>query len=451
MEADTETLTEMAVWLYAGAILLLLCLSGFFSGSETALTATSKPRVHQLSKEGNERAGLLNRLLQRKDSLIGALLLGNNLVNILATALASSLLISLFGEAGVALATLTMTLLVLIFAEVLPKTYAILNADKMALTIAPIIRIVVMLFAPVTNAVTWIVRGFLRLLGVDVGNVGVGSSIEELRGAIELHQGQEETEPEDVKRERAMLRAILDLGDVEVEEIMTHRRNMTMIDADQPPADVIQQVLDSPYTRIPLYRGDMDTIVGVLHAKALLREIRARHDDVTDLDIATLASDPWYIPETTTLHDQLQAFRRRKEHFALVVDEYGAIMGLVTLEDILEEIVGEIDDEHDVEIEGVKLQPNGSYLVDGGVTIRDLNREFEWELPSENYSTVAGLLLNEVRRIPNPGQCFNFYGFRFDIIRRHRNQITLVRITPPVELQRFPILEKRRDPEDRAA
>ena len=450
MDGEGQALTNIQIWLYGGAILLLLFLSGFFSGSETSLTAASKARMHQLAKEGNAPASLLNRLLERKDSLIGAPLLDNNLVNILATALASSLLISLFGEAGVALATLGMTLLVLIFAEVLPKTYAILNADRMALFIAPVIRGVVWLFAPVTNAITGIVRVLLRLLGVDAGNVGVGSSVEELRGAIELHQGQEEDEPEDVRRERAMLRAILDLGDVEVAEIMTHRRTMTMIDADLPPDQLVAQVLDSPYTRIPLYSGDMDNVVGILHAKALLREIRARHDDLTGLNIAELAAPPWYIPETATLYDQLQAFRQRKEHFALVVDEYGAMMGLVTLEDILEEIVGEIADEHDLEIEGVKPQPNGSYIVDGTVTIRDLNREFEWSLPSENYSTVAGLLLHEVRRIPNPGQCFPFFGFRFDIIRRQRNQITLVRITPPPELRRLPMLEKRREQEKAA-
>lgn len=412
------------------AIFVLLLLSAFFSGSETALTAASRPLMHQLEQNGEQKAAIVNRLLGNTDRLIGSILLGNNLVNIFASALATSALITLFGEAGVVYATLGMTLLVLIFAEILPKTFAYRNANKVALWIAPVINFLVILFSPVTHAIQIVVQLTLRMFGADPDfKEGLGPSSEELRGAIELHRG----EGTEVGQERAMLRSILDLTEVEVGEIMTHRKNVTMIDADEPPEAVVAQVLGSPFTRIPLWRGEPDNILGVIHAKALLRSVSAMEGKLQGLDVVELAADPWFVPESTALLDQLQAFRRRREHFALVVDEYGSLMGIVTLEDILEEIVGDIADEHDVDVPGVIRQPDGSYVVQGTVTIRDLNRRFEWGLPDEEAATVAGLVLHEARRIPEVGQAFNFHGLRFEILRRLRNQITAIRITPPRE------------------
>ena len=414
-----------------GAIVVLLVLSGFFSGSETALTAASRARMHQLEQEGNARAGIVNRLRENKERLIGGILLGNNLVNILATALATSVLTALVGDAAVALATVAMTLLVLIFAEVLPKTYAIHHSDRAALAVAPVLRLVVAVLAPAVQAVTLLVRGVLRLFGADASQVTISDYADELRGAIELHRGPDE----DIREERAMLRSILDLGEVEVSEIMTHRRNVTAIDADLPPREVLKAVIDSPFTRIPLWQGDPDNIVGVLHAKDVLRAVRGRDGEITQEDVLATATKPWFIPDTTTLSDQLRAFRMRHEHFTLVVDEYGSLQGVVTLEDIIEEIVGDIADEHDVPVAGVRPQPNGSYVVSGTVTIRDLNRQFEWRLPDDEASTIAGLVLYEAQRIPEVGQAFTFYGFRFDILRRQRNQITLLRVTPPATLE----------------
>lgn len=417
-----------AVYYSIGAIFLLLVLSFFFSGSETALTATSRSRMHQQAKQGEGRANTVLKLLERKDRLIGAILLGNNLVNILASALATSVLVSLFGEAGVAYATIVMTLLVLIFAEVLPKTYALVHAETVALVVAPIMRVIVFIFAPVTTTVQVIVRATLKPFGVDLSStISVEQHEEELRGAIDLHEGADP----DIKQEREMLRSILELDDVEVGNIMTHRRKVVMVDLDDPIADCVEEVLGSPYTRIPLYRKDSDDICGVLHAKALLREIHAQGGKIDELDLAALAAAPWFIPESTTLLDQLQAFRERREHFAIVVDEYGAFMGIVTLEDILEEIVGNIDDETDIAVPGVRPQADGSFMVDGGVTIRTLAREMEWNLPDENAATIAGLVLHEARLIPDAGQKFLFYGFRFEVVRRQRNQITALRVTPP--------------------
>ncbi|MFC7332690.1 HlyC/CorC family transporter [Rhodocista pekingensis] len=422
---------DLTLWLTVAGIFVLLVLSAFFSGSETALTAASRARVHQLAQEGDRRARMVQDLREHKDRLIGAILLGNNLVNILASSLATSVLIVLVGEAGVAVATLAMTLLILIFSEVLPKTYALHYADRAALAVAPTLRIVVRLLAPVTLAVTTIVRLVLRAFGTDVQNVTVGDHADELRGYIELHRGPEE----EVRHERAMLRSILELADVEVLEIMTHRRNLVMVDASQPAERIAEEVLECPFTRVPLWEENPDNIVGVLHVKALLRELRNRGGSAGGIDVKAIAATPWFIPDTTTLFDQLQAFRQRREHFALVVDEYGSLMGIVTLEDILEEIVGDITDELDVAVAGVRPQPNGTYIVDGWVTIRDLNREFEWGLPDEQASTIAGLVLYEARRIPEVGQAFSFHGFKFEILRRHRHQITALRITPPEHLR----------------
>lgn len=419
-------LEDPMFWISVGIIFCLLCLSGFFSGSETSLTAVSEPRMLSLEKDGNKRARLVRKLTEKKDRLIGALLLGNNLVNILATSLATGVLMAIFGEAGIFYATLCMTLLVLIFAEVLPKTYALLNADKMALFISPVINVVVYVFSPISELVVWIVKRTLRLFGVQVDVVNVGGDVEELRGAIEMHRGP----AQEVDNQRAMLRSILDLADVEVEEIMVHRKNVEMLDINMPINDLVSEVLNSRYTRIPVYNENHDDIVGVLHAKELFRALKRAANDVSSVNIREVVSTPWFIPETTSLYDQLQSFRERREHFALVVDEYGAFKGVVTLEDILEEIVGEIDDEHDITVKGVRKGPKGLYLVKGDVTIRDLNREFEWDLPDEDYSTLAGLIIYEAKRLPDVNQRFSYYGFDFEVLRRHRNQITLIAVRP---------------------
>ena len=421
------------------AIGILLLLSAFFSGSETALTAASRPLMHQLENKGNRRAGTVNRLYENRDMLIGSILLGNNLVNILASALATSIMIGMFGETGIVFATITMTLLILIFAEILPKTYAFYHADRAALAVAPLVKGCVNVLAPVTGTLHFLVRGIFKLFGINYQTRrAVGSSADVLLGAIDLHAGEGEA----LDRERTMLRSILDLANVDVSEIMVHRKNVVMIDADLPPADVIAEMLASPFTRVPLWRGQPENIVGILHAKAVFSAVRAR-DDVNDLNMVALAAKPWFIPETTKLLDQLQVFLGRRTHFALMVDEYGSFMGIVTLEDILEEIVGDIADEHDIPVTSAEEQSDGSYIVEGSVTIRDLNRQFDWRLPDEEAATIAGLMLHESRRIPEVGQAFMFHGFRFDIIHRRRHQITSVRITPPTAMKGMPEDEGR--------
>ena len=421
-----------------GTIILLLALSAFFSGAETALTAASKPYMHRLELNGNHNALLVNRLHDKQGRLIGAILLGNNAVNILASALATSLSIQLYGKAGVFYATAAMTLLILMFAEITPKTYALARANRAALALAPTINIVVMALGPAAAAINATVSGALGLLGIKTGGHDLSDEMgHELRGAIDLHEGEDGAEWE----ERAMLRSVLDLAEVQVGEIMKHRKDVATIDAGLDADALIQEVLASPYTRLPVWKDTPDNIVGVLHAKALLREILGRNTgplttgpkglDAIALDPVALTAEPWFIPEQTNLLQQLHAFRRRHEHFALVVDEYGALQGIVTLEDILEEIVGDISDEHDIVETGATRKADGSVVVDGSVTIRDLNREFEWRLPDEEAATIAGLVLHEARRIPEVHQSFRFFGFRFEILERRRQQISSIRITPP--------------------
>jgi magnesium and cobalt exporter, CNNM family len=420
-------MTELALWLAIAAIFVLLFLSGFFSGSETALTAASRARLHQLEKRGDWRARVASRLISSRERLIGALLLGNNLVNILASALATSVFLTLFGDAGVALATLVMTALVLIFAEVLPKTWAITNPERFALTVSPIVRVVVAVFAPIVVGVEWIVRHLLKLVGVKVGDdTSILSAHDELRGAVDLQHKEGGLE----KGERDRLGGLLDLADLEVSDVMVHRTNMQALNADDEPAKLVNAALASPYTRLPLWRGESDNFVGVLHAKDLLRALHAAGGDTDQIKILDIAAATWFVPDTTSLQDQLNAFLRHKSHFSLVVDEYGEVMGLVTLEDILEEIVGEIADEHDLELEGLRPQADGSVIVDGSVPIRDLNRAADWNLPDDEATTIAGLVIHEARMIPEERQIFTFHGFRFTVLSREKNRITRLRIMP---------------------
>ncbi|MDX1539790.1 MAG: HlyC/CorC family transporter [Geminicoccaceae bacterium] len=409
------------------AVMFLLMCSAFTSGTETAMTGASRAHIHHLSGEGNRRARLVRRLLEGKENLIGALLLGNNLFNVLATAIAADVLIKLTGEAGIAWATLIMTALVVVFAEVLPKTYAIRNPEKMALWIAPVANVMVMIFAPVTRFVQWVVNRTLRLFGVEAQSEPLSSSVDALRGTIALH-AEEGAVP---KQERDMLGGILDLADVEVGEIMTHRKNITMLDVSLPAEELLDQAVASPFSRFPVWEDDPDTIIGVLHVKDLLEAVTRHGRKLDGVEVRALLASPWFIPDTTPLRKQLIAFRQQRQHLALVVNEYGDLEGLVTLEDVIEEIVGEITDEKDVESVGMEPQSDGSVLVSGWVTVRDLNRQFDWRLPDEEAATIAGLVIHEAQRIPEVGQSFMFHGFRFDILRRQRHQVVLIKVTPP--------------------
>lgn len=413
-----------------GITFVLMLFSAFFAGAETAMTAASRARMHQLEKDDEPRARHVNWLMRNREQMVGTMLLGNTFVNIAASALVTSVLLTLFGSAGIAAATLITTALVLVFCEVLPKTYAIANADSTALRLGRPVRIAVMILSPIVRAVAWLVAIILKFMGVKSQGLVEDTeeaAHEELRGAIDLHHIHGAVETSD----RNMLGGILDLKDLHVADVMIHRKNMTMLDGDLPAEEVLDHVLSQPHTRLPIYKGDPDNIVGVLHVKDLLRALSRNQGNVKTVNVLSLAAKPWFIPDATPLGDQLRAFLQRRTHFALVVDEYGALQGLITLEDILEEIVGEIRDEHDLPVSGVRPQPDGSTNVDGWVTIRELNRVMNWNLPDEEATTVAGLVIHEAQAIPDVGQVFGFHSFKFEILRKQRNQITALRVTPP--------------------
>ncbi len=433
--AETGTLFDTAFWISTGAIFLLLILSGFFSGSETALTAASRGKLRSKADKGDKSAERALLITEDNERLIGSVLLGNNFVNILASALATAMFTRLFGDSGVALATMVMTLLVLVFAEVLPKTYAITRPEMAASWVSAPIRVVILVLAPIVSLVRAFTRVVLNIFGVKTDpDSQILAVREEIVGAITLghHEGAVE------KEDRDRLLGALDLGDRTVEEIMLHRSQIEVIDGNLPARDVLEQALASPHTRLPVFRDDPENIVGLIHAKDLSRAMYEASQAAGEefgtkvfesFDIMGVAMEPYFIPETTTLDDQMREFLKRNTHFALVVDEYGSLQGLITLEDILEEIVGEITDEFDTTDDGdLKLVADGAYSVDGGMTIRDLNRANDWQLPDDEANTVAGLVIHESQTIPAEGQVFSFHGFRFEVTKRVENRISRLKI-----------------------
>jgi Mg2+/Co2+ transporter CorB len=412
------------------AILSIFCLilvSAFFSGAETGLTATSRARLTEIERRGSKRAAMALKLTALPERLIGALLLGNNLANITASAVATAALIKMFGDSGAVIASAVMTVIILIFAEVMPKTYAIAYPERVALAVAPIMRVIAAILGPIVLTVEYIVKNALKIFGVNIDDdTGVLSAHDELRGAIALHHKEDTL----VKNDRDMLGGILDLKDLEVADIMVHRTKMTTLDGGLPMKEFVAELLDSPHTRMPVWKENPDNIIGVVHAKSMFAALQKANGDASKIKLDDVITAAWFVPDTRPLEDQLNAFLRRKVQLALVVDEYGEVQGLVTLEDILEEIVGDIKDEFDGVATGVRKTRDGSYVVDGTVPIRDLNRSFDWRLPDEEATTVAGLVIHEAQMIPAQGQAFSFHGFRFEVLKKRKQQLTSLKVTP---------------------
>ena len=414
-------------WLTVAAIFICLLVSAFFSASETALTASSRAAMMRLERQGRRDAGIVNRLLATRERLLGAILFGNNLTTIAASTLATGLLLTLFGKAGVLYATLVMTVLIFVASEVLPKTAAFNMPDRMALAVAQPIDRMVRWLLPLLKAVEWLVRIILRGVGMPVGKLqSILAPREELRGAVDLLHRAGIVE----KFDRDMMGGVLDLRELTVSDVMVHRTKMVMLDADDPAQALVDATLAAKVTRLPLWRGTPDNIIGVLQVKDLLRALHDTGGAAAKIDIPALATRPWFVPDTTPLYEQIKAFRARKTALALVVDEYGELEGLVTLEDIVEEIVGDISDTQDIAVPGVRALPDGSVNVDGSVPVRDLNRAMDWNIPDHEATTIAGVVIHEARSIPEPGQSFTFYGYRFNVLQKNRNRITALRVTP---------------------
>jgi Mg2+/Co2+ transporter CorB len=415
-------MTEGALTISLVILVLMLMAAAFFSGAETGLTGVNRAYIRSLQRQDNRRAGFVEKLRSQMDKVIGALMLGNNVINMAATALATTLTISVFGADAVPITTAILAMVVIVFGEVLPKTYAIRHPDRVALAVAPTITLFMRVFNPVIISVQWVVDLLLRWSPAP--SRGESSASDQLRGAIDLHH----EEGEIIKEDKDMLGGLLGLDDRTVYDVMIHRMQMFSIDIKLPVAEIIAAVVACPHSRIPLWQGEPENVIGVLHARDVLKALAKAGNQPEKITLAPAIRKPWFIPDSTTLKDQLMAFRARRSHFALVVDEYGSLEGMVTLEDILEEIVGTIDDEHDRLTSGIIPQLDGTVLVDGDVPIRDLNRAFDWSLPEEDAATIAGLLMHEAREIPNVGASYVFFDTSFEVLEKRKHQITRLRL-----------------------
>lgn len=414
---------ELLHVLFLVLVVVLILVSALFSGSETALTGLSKGKIHQLAKSGNKKAELIKSLHSSLPNTITTILVANQMTNHIITTIVTWIVVDVYGENYVPLVAAFFGFIIIIYAEIVPKMVAISDPTKYGLAMGGILERAIFVMRPITKLLEACADKTLQLLHFDPSaKKSDFDDEEELKGAIDLH-----VTGKDEKQEKRMLNNIIDLDDVEVSEVMIHRGQLFTIDASQNIAAIKKLILTSPYTRIPVWSKNPENIIGILHTKTLLRKLATGAEQYT---IESLCTKPWFIPETTKLFQQLQAFRERREHFALVVDEYGDLQGGITLEDILEEIVGEILDESDVLDEDIKMQPDGSIVVDGMVSIRELNRNLEWELPEgDDFSTIAGLIMAKTRAIPNKGVIVNIPGFKIEILKSSKTSINSVKIT----------------------
>ena len=401
---------------------ILVILSGFLSGSETAITATSKARIIYQKKKGIKRAGYVLELLDKKDNVISTLLLSNNLVNILASSLATAFFYDIFGVEGIFYATLIMTVVIVIFAEVLPKTYAINRPNRTALLIAPIIYYLNKLLFIFVFIINLIVQLIFKKNDNDSKNNDIQLE-EELKGVIDLYK----TSNPDYEQEKDMLQSILQLNDINVEEIFTHRKNIFSIDSSLEINEIIDSINKSRFTRIPFWKDNPENIIGLLNVRTLNVDLDS--EKKSKKIIFDKIIKPWFIPETTNLLEQLVEFRKRKEHLAFVVDEFGELLGLVTLEDIIEEIVGEIVDEIDIVEDNFELNNQGKTIVNGENNIRDLYKSFDLDSPESKSSTIAGYILEISKRIPLYGETVSDQTFNYKVLSHSRKQISRIEIS----------------------
>jgi Mg2+/Co2+ transporter CorB len=414
------------------AVIFLIIVSAFLSSAESGLTRASRSRLAEVEKRGSKRARIALELIDVPERLIGALFLGKSLANIMAVAVATAVVAKLFGSASAIVAAIAMTLVILIVAEVAPKMLAVSYPERTALIVAPFARGITAMLGPIVLAIEALVRAVLNLFGASVDDTkGVLSAHDKLRGAIDLHVKEETL----VKKDRDMLGGILDLKDLEVADVMIHRIKMDLLDASLPMKEIVNEMMEGAHTRVPLWRDKPDNIIGILHARTLFAALQKAGGDAGKVNLDDVMSEPWFVPDTRPLEDQLNAFLRRKTHFALVVDEYGEVQGLVTLEDILEEIVGDIKDEFDDGASGIRKARDGSFVIDGATPLRDMNRKLDLELPDNEATTLAGLVIHEARMIPDAGQVFSFHGYKFEVLKKRKQQITSIRVTalPKIE------------------
>ena len=415
---------DFPLGLLFGLLALLILLSAFFSSSETGMMSINRYRLSHQANSGDRSAKRVMRLLTRPDRLIGVILIGNNFVNNLAASIATIIAIHFFGDvSGPAISTALLTITILIFAEVTPKTYAAIKPERIAYPTSYALEPLLKLLYPLVWLVNVMSNGLLRLIGVkSVDNGGDSLTRDELRTVVH------EAGTLIPYRHRAMLLSILDLENVTVNDIMVPRHEVLGIDLDDSLEDILTQIRTSQHTRLPVYKGDINNIIGMLHLRNAARFLS--RSEVTKAAIVQEAREPYFIPESTPLHTQLLNFQKQKRRIGIVVDEYGDVEGLVTLEDILEEVVGEFTSDPATRLKNVYADDDGSFRVAGNVTLRSLNRNLGWKLPTSGPKTVNGLLLEQLESIPQTGKKARIANYEFEIIEARSNAVKAVRIRP---------------------
>ena len=410
-------------------IFFLLIISGLLSGSETSITSVSKSKIHKLSNRGDVRAKKVLKLIDKKNDLVSSILIGNNIINILASVLATALLIKYYGDKGILYSTIVMSALIVIFSEVFPKNYALLKPDRFVLAMSGPLTIFSKLLLPFIIFLRFINFIIFKLIRVDTTNkITSKSAREDIRNIINMH----EDEGRLLKDESDMLNAILDLKEITVEKIMTHRKNIYSINIEETNT-FFTKIAQSSFSRIPVWKNSPNNILGLIHTKNVLSNL----DDIGTLNINKIKENlikPWFIPETTKAKDQLNEFIKRKEKLAFIVDEYGELMGLISMEDIIEEIVGNIFDEKDFSTIGIRRLENNIFRIRGDVNIRDINRELDINIPEGTSSTIAGYIIDQTESFPDVGQTFAYDGIMYEIINKNKNQITQIKLTLPKKI-----------------
>jgi Mg2+/Co2+ transporter CorB len=409
------------IWFAVFLIFILLAISACFAGIETAVTAASPGKMQKLKAEGNRRVMAALRLLKMKEKVISTLLVGNSFLNTVVTTIATSMFITLFGEEkGTILAGAVMTVMIIVFAEVIPKAIAVTKAESILLMSAKAVNVALFMLRPVNFFLSIALRVFCFVCRIKLTQTV--SATEEVRGVIDHHHEEGNV----FKADRDMLASVLDMREMTVSEIMVHRSHIVSIDASLSIEEIAKRALGMPHTRIPLWRDSKENITSILHIKDLIRSLSKNKFDYSNVKLKDFTTDAWFIPDNALVTHQLHAFRQKRSHVALVIDEYGDLQGLVTLEDILEEIVGQIDDEHDVISSKIITKPDGRIIIDGSISVRDLNRELEWTLPDENASTLAGLIIHQAHKLPEQGEVFEMFDMKITIRKRLSNRIKTV-------------------------
>lgn len=403
-----------------GLLVFLLLCSAFFSSSETGMLSLNRYRLRHQAKEGHRGAQRASELLAHPDRLLGTILVGNNFVNILASSIATVLAMQLWGEAGIAIATIGLTIILLIFGEITPKTLAALRPEIVAYPVSLPLKLLQKVLYPLVAMLGWVSNGLLKLLGVDLSNKGNDSlSTEELRSVVR------ESGTDLPLNRQSMLLGILDLERVTVDDIMIPRNEVTGIDLDDDLESIIGQLRTTPHTRLPVFRNDINQIEGIVHMRQIARLLS--HDQLTKESLLEACNEPYFVPENTPLSTQLLNFQKQKRRIGIVVDEYGDVRGIVTLEDILEEIVGEFSNQDVLRSPDIHPQDDGTLVIDGAAYIREVNRALGWKLPCDGPKTLNGLITEALEHMPDSGICLQISNYRLEILQAADNRVKSVR------------------------